>query len=479
MEIGFGIDFGTTNSACVGILKNKRDIKYTDGYDAPFPSVVVIDKITGEVYCGREAWNRRQEFSEACEVITSIKSYLGTDHRWHAGGETWTPEMVAAQVFWGLKQQVLSTSGDVNFNSAVVAVPVGFSAAKRESLRKAAKYAGIEITEFVSESTSAVFHNYQEIKHYSRIAVFDWGGGTLDISILENISGAVKEIATGGEQLGGDDIDLKIAKWAHNKIIQAKGDTVSFEEIEPRYRDLLIARAERAKKDLSYTESVQIRLNKYGNFGAVNVVLDIDTFSKLIQPEVTKAVEFLNKILAKAKISMEELGCILLVGGSINLRPFLDETERSWSCLKIFPEESEWSVAYGAARLKVEKGKYRLAETIGLALSDGSFYPMLNEKETLFSERGSHKFSIVDDTDSANFVVKDINDRVLGYFSVPVMGFFQEEIILKAIIDKNLVLWIEAKSNRKGAADLRKWSYSTLKFYYELPKTTEVRSIGA
>ena len=165
MKTEFGIDFGTTNSACVGLLDKRRAIKYTDGDDEPFPSIVMIDKVTGEVLTGREARNRREELSETCEIFSSIKSLLGSNHRWNIAGEVWTPEKVASQIFIGLKDQVSSKSG-INIDKAVVAVPVGFPPEKRHSLREAAEIAGIEITSLVSESTAAAFHSYEKVKSF-------------------------------------------------------------------------------------------------------------------------------------------------------------------------------------------------------------------------------------------------------------------------------------------------------------------------
>jgi Molecular chaperone len=160
VKFDFGIDFGTTNSACAGVIDGKKMIKFADQYDgSPFPSLVIIDPVTGQVYCGREAWLKRQEYSEHCEVITSIKTYLGTGKTWLIAGKTWRPDMVAAEVFKGLKRQVAAAGGKSDMREAVVAVPVGFSPAKRAELRKAARRAGVEIKTFVTEPTAAFFRS--------------------------------------------------------------------------------------------------------------------------------------------------------------------------------------------------------------------------------------------------------------------------------------------------------------------------------
>ena len=100
----FGIDFGTTNSACTGIQDKKYARNYSDEYGNPFPSIVIIDRVTGLVYCGREAWLKKEALRESCEIVTSIKTHLGTDKLFYIAGKKWTTEMVAAEIFLGLKE---------------------------------------------------------------------------------------------------------------------------------------------------------------------------------------------------------------------------------------------------------------------------------------------------------------------------------------------------------------------------------------
>ncbi|SMF33560.1 Hsp70 family protein [Paenibacillus barengoltzii] len=470
MNHEFGIDFGTTNSACIGILDNRKIIKYTDSEDEPFPSVVMIDKITGEVICGREAWNQRQELSESCEIFTSIKSHLGTSQTWHIAGKIWTPEMIASQIFLGLKKQVMANSGKhVKFDSAVVAVPVGFSAEKRKSLREAARLAGIHIKSFVSESTAAAFHSYEKIKSFSKIAVFDWGGGTLDISILENSKGTIKEVAIGNEFLGGDDIDLKLAKYVHLKLEKDDPKNISFEDMPARFRDLMIARCESAKKEFTYKDVVNIRMNKYGEYGTVSININYQEFSRLIQPEISRALECLQSTLRKVHLNLGNLGCVLLVGGSVKLRPFIEKIEASWNCYKVYPEESDWSVSYGAAQLSIQEGKYILADSIGVLLSNGSFYPIAKAGTPLNRLDTTASFAIVEDTDTAHFIFTDSSGNVLEYVHVPTFGFFQEQVDVKLTVDENQVFRFLARSQKRSDKYAVEWHYTSPKLIYQLP----------
>lgn len=475
MRVDFGVDFGTTNSACVGIINGERLLKFEDQYDgSPFPSLVIIDPTTGQVFCGREAWMKRQEYSEHCEVIASVKTFLGTGKKWRIAGKTWTPEMVAAEVFKGLKKQVAATGGKLEMKEAVVAVPVGFAPEKRAELRRAANRAGIEIQSFVSEPTAAFFRHNEEIGFYHRIGVVDWGGGTLDVSIIENSNELIKELATGGVNLGGDNIDLKLAQWVHNRVVQEKRAAVSFEEMPSAARDMLLARCERAKKDLQFRDVVELTLLKYGDLGSFRIPLDIDTFTRLIGREIQQAIDCFEDTLKRARLSMDELGCILMVGGSVNLRPFVEEVEGIWPCEKIYPEDADWSVARGAGSLSMNPGHYLLAETIGMIMSDESFYPLLKEGYRVTHEPVAFTFALVEDSSTANFIFSDQNRHILGYMNVPAFGFFQEKIDLEAIIDKDLVFRVTARSQHRSDRYTGEWSYPGPALYYRLPARLEV-----
>ena len=143
----FGIDFGTTNSATVGyaIIGDSRErISYGDDEQRPIPSVVAIDKKTGEVFTGREAWERRLELAQSCEYIASVKSLLGKPWEKYIAGKKWNPENVTADVFKCLQKNVVDRTG-MTIDQAVIAIPIGFPGEKRGLIRNAAAMAGIEI----------------------------------------------------------------------------------------------------------------------------------------------------------------------------------------------------------------------------------------------------------------------------------------------------------------------------------------------
>jgi molecular chaperone DnaK len=468
----FGIDFGTTNSACVGIEDGRREIKFTDGYDNPFPSLVIIDRATGRVYCGREAWRRREELRESCEVITSVKTLLDSGTIWNIAGRTWTPEMVAAQVFLALKDRVRKRIGEDLLKEAVVAVPVGFPAGKRVALREAARLAGIEIKSFISEPTAALFCHYGEVGHYTRIGVFDWGGGTLDVSVIENRNGRVKELATAGLNVAGDYIDRLMAEWMHGRIIKKMGLQVSFNEMPPEARDKMLAACEQAKRDLTWDERAEIQFVNYGEIEYVHESINFDDFSGLITPVVDQAVHCFENCIRQAGMSITQLDCILMVGGSVNLRPLSERIAKSWNGKEVYPPDSDWSVARGAARLSVCPGKHLLAQTVGIIMSDGSLYPLLKEGQPVaLEECTSATFALVEDEPAANLVFSDGEERVLGYLNVPAFGFFREKIEVSAQIDRDLILRVKARSLNRTARTTREWHYNALRVDYQLPVT--------
>lgn len=474
-ELCFGIDFGTTNSACVAILEGRKEIKIGDGYENPFPSLVAVDRLSGQdVFCGRDVWFRRQELSQTCKIFTSVKTNLGTDWKETIQNIEWVPEMLAAEIFKGIQLQAGEQAGIKKMDHAVVAVPVGFSSEKRKSLRTAAKAAGIEIDSFISEPTAALFCHMNEIGSYSKIGVIDWGGGTLDVSIIElgrsdNGGRVVKELGVGGINLGGDDIDLKIAEWAHNQIINVKGKKIAFNEMPASAKDQLIARCEREKQKLAYDDVTEIRLNKYGELGAVNISLDIETLTSLTAGYVTDAIKCFEETLARTRLSVEDLGCILMVGGSVNLEPFSKAAEQRWSCVKYYPADSDWSVAKGAALLAMNSGQYRMASDIGVVMSDDTFFPIIKTGEKVDSRRKHFTFGLIEDSDTASFIFADSYGNTLGHLDVPAFGFFQEKIVLETFVDENLVFRADARSSNHGEEYANSWLYSGMALDYELP----------
>lgn len=476
----FGIDFGTTNSATVGVtvFKNKtEENKYGDDEQRPIPSVVAINKKNGTIYTGRDAWERRQELSQTCEFIPSVKSLLDKEWSKVIAGKKWTPDLVAAEVFKGLQKNIYGQTG-VAMENAVIAIPVGFSAKKREILRKAALRAGIAISSFVSEPTAAFFANYDEVRNDNIVAVFDWGGGTLDVSILKHYDGKVYELATGGMNEAGDAIDLLLANKIHSRIERKKKKGFSYDDMPARNRDMMLVRAERAKKALSDDDTAIISINHYGEYGAVREILDYDWFSEIVDGIVDKAVNCFKDVVSESGLSISQIDRVIMEGGSSNIGPLITKMQSVFGDRLYFPEETMWNVGVGTAKLAASPGEYYSNQKISLKLSDGKSFPLLKEGEALKGWHQRHHFGIVDSDREARFVFTgspdiDNDDNRFSTMEVPAYRFLQEHIILDVSVDDDQVFQAKATSTMRPSDVYSVWTYPKLKCYYLLPKEGE------
>lgn len=472
----FGIDFGTTNSATVGyvVMDEKPEmVKYGDEEGRPIPSVVAIDRTTGNVFTGRDAWDKKMELSESCEYIPSVKTILDTEQVKTIAGREWTAVDVASEVFKQLKANVKNRTG-IDMEEATVAIPVGFSASKRAKLREAAEKAGIRVRSFISEPTAAFFANYNELKSSSIVAVFDWGGGTLDVSVLQHINGKVYELATVGKDVAGDYIDSKIAKRIHAKIARKKGIEIAFEDMPSSAQDMMRVRAERAKRMLGDDDTATISINNYGAFGACRETLEYDWFADIVDPEVTMAMGCLEEAIHQSGVGLANIDRIVMVGGSSNLRPLLEKMDEKYGDKLFFPEETMWNVAQGAAMLAMTPGDFYSSQSIGIVLSDDAYYEILKPDTPVQGWEHTCHFGIVDSSKEARFVFGGSPDieaspERFKTLSVPAYRFLQEQIVLKATIDPNMVFTVIAGSNMQPSEFRRLWEYTQLKCYYKLP----------
>lgn len=479
MRVYFGLDFGTTNSALVGIRKvgnTTSFIKFQDEAGNPFPSLVLLHKVDGTIKTGREAWRNQKALSDDYYVIHSIKSIIDTNKSWNVGNKKWTPIEVAGEIFKALKKQVSDRGYDLR--EAMVSIPVGFSSSKRICLREAAKLAGIEIVDFVSESTAAVFNNYTDVKDYSKVAVFDWGGGTLDVSILDNVDGSIAEIATAGLSIGGDDINKVIATQIHRRISKKYSLGKSFDNIQSNYQDNMLVECERAKKDLSSDELASIFLIDYdGVSEVIDEEISYEIFELMTKDIIDEAIKFFEDTVHNAGLSLDEIDCVIMVGGSTNLLPLYNKASEKWeekhNIEVYYPEETGWDVAIGTAKLCVKSGDYTINDEISVILSDDkTHFPIINKGQKVDSLK-SVSFRLIEDDQYAIFKFA-ANRELKSIKFIETYGFLDEKLDCSVYIDENRVLNIDIKSNRKPDSYLEKWVYPTLNFRYNLPIDWEV-----
>jgi len=474
-----GIDFGTTNSAAISFIDEGKTIgRYEHGDDqgTPFPSIVGINKETGEVITGREAKNRRLELSEKYVFFTSLKSIIDKEEYYDVAGRKWTPVALAAEILKGLKAEIQRKN--VQADSVVMAVPVGFSPAKKMKLREAAQSAGIVIETYISEPTAALVSNYAKMRMMKNVAVFDWGGGTLDVAVLHIESGRVEELATDGMSLAGDNIDRKIAEQMHIKYCRTKGVTKTFDEVDGRSRDRLLVKSEAAKIDLSEGADVaSVLVPNYDNQGVFRQALDYDLFAALVQPEVNEAINCLNRAIAKANLNVANIDAILCVGGSSRLKPFREKVAELFGEDKvIYPKKVMWNIAEGAALIGMTNaaGGYGMNQDIGLILSDGSFYPLLRKGQRIPCREKKINFASVTDEKSVRFLVTDAEDPAKRTFEQPIVieregqGFMSEQFEVSCFVDPDLLFRFRVRSTEFMRQYLYMWTYNKLNIYYQV-----------
>ena len=474
----YGIDFGTTNSTATafdttGGYNSVQFYEYHDGKQRPIPSVVAIDSKTGKVAAvGREAWNKRQEFEETCEYISSVKSLLG-DETWNKriGRKNWNVEGLARLIFLELIKSAESLEGDMR--KATIAIPVDLDSDARKMLRHAAESAGIDVESFISESTAAFFADYEDLRSAESVAVFDWGGGTLDVSVLSHKRGRISEIATNNLRKAGDVIDRMIAERVHANIAHDFGLDRAFEDMDPRDQDALVVTAERAKIAMSTRDRYEMVLYDYGGLETVDYTVEYGWFSENIAKLIDEAMECFDTALSQAGKTPASIDRVILVGGSSNLRPLRDRMLERFGDRLYLPEKPEWSISKGAAQLSHYRGKYYAAQDVGLILADGSYYPLLVKGECVNDWKKSIYFGVTDVSETVRVIFSgsaDIDDEP-GHrqvLEVPGYRFLEERLLLEAEVTKDLIFKVSMRSTMRPKRDMRVWSYRKLKLTYEI-----------
>jgi len=474
-----GIDFGTTNSAAISFLDEGNSIgRYEHGDDqgTPFPSIVGIHKTTGEVITGRDAKNRRMELSENYEFFTSIKTIIDKDEYYDVAGRKWTPVALATEILKGLKEEILRKNVDAE--SVVMAVPVGFSPLKKRKLREAAQNAGISIETFISEPTAALVSNYAKMRMFRNVAVFDWGGGTLDVAILHIEDGRVEEVTTAGMNLAGDNIDRKIAEQMHIKYCRSKSVAKSFNEVDGKSKDRLIVKSEAAKIDLSEgAEVASVLVPNYDNNGVFRESIEYELFEQLVEPEVNEAINCINVAIDKAHLNKANIDAVLCVGGSSRLKPFREKVTELFGEEKvIYPEKVMWNIAEGAAIVSMSNtaGGYGMNQDMGLILSNGTFYPLLRKGQRIPCKEKMIHFASVTDEKSVRFLITDAEDPSKRTFEQPVVieregqGFMSEKFEVSCFVDPDLLFRFRVRSTEFMRSYLYMWTYNKLNIYYQI-----------
>jgi len=474
-----GIDFGTTNTAVVKITADEGSFHTErlgeNGDNRPFASIIAIPKDGGKLVFGREVRERRLELAETHYIIPSLKTYIGSDREILSGKNRYSGEDVTCAFFKYLRKNI-QKNHKIVVKEAALAFPVDFSAKARRSLKRAAEKAGISLVGFAGESTAAFIanrNNRELYRAYRRVMVIDWGGGTLDISILDLQGTKVYENSIYGEKTGGDDIDMEIAYRMHARLAANYGIDISFDEMDAGNKDKLICACEKAKIGFSFEEEdAIIAIKRYGAFGDVSVTLSYATFKDIVIPVVkSRALKAISNAMKLASVSASGIDAVIMAGGSSGLKPFAHAVANIFGKEKIIlPENTQWSVAAGVALLAGNGGEYMLNDDLGVLLSDGTVYPIFRKNvDAVGGKAGPINFSLTEDTQNAHFIFTNKeNNIVYGKLNINTKGFLQENLQLAAKIDTDQTASIFVRNRYMGDDYNKKIEINKLTFYYDL-----------
>ena len=322
-----GIDLGTTNS-CVSVMEGGKPtvITNTEG-NRTTPSVVAFTK-QGERLVGDAA--KRQAVTNPERTISSIKRHMGTDYKVDIDGKKYTPQEISAMILQKLKKDAENYLGET-VSEAVITVPAYFNDAQRQATKDAGKIAGLDVKRIINEPTSAALAYGLDNEQEQKIMVFDCGGGTHDVSIIDIGDGVIEVLSTSGDtHLGGDDIDKIISDYILSEFKLKEGIDLSNDKMAmQRIKEA----AEKAKKELSSATSTDINLPFITATSEgpkhLDVVLNRAKFDELITPFVEKTLVPVQKALDDAKLSKNEISKILLVGGSTRI-PLIQERVKNF-----------------------------------------------------------------------------------------------------------------------------------------------------
>ena len=342
-----GIDLGTTNS-CVAVFEGSEPIVIPNPEGSrTTPSVVAFSK-TGERMVGQVA--KRQAITNPDRTVISIKREMGSAKKTNIDGKSYTPQEISAMILQKLKADAESYLG-TTVTEAVITVPAYFSDAQRQATKDAGKIAGLDVKRIINEPTAAALAYGMDKEIEQKIMVFDLGGGTFDVSILEISDGVFEVLATNGDtKLGGDDFDQRIIDWMANKFQKENGvDLRKDKMVLQRLKDA----AEKAKIELSGMTSADINLPFITATSAgplhFEATLTRAEFDRITADLVDRAMIPTKKALADAGLSVSQLDKCLLVGGSTRI-PAVQEAVKKFIGKEPFkginPDEC---VAIGAA----------------------------------------------------------------------------------------------------------------------------------
>ena len=398
-----GIDLGTTNS-CVAVMEGGEPVVIANSEGARTTPSVVSFQANGERLVGQVA--KRQAITNPDHTIISIKREMGTDHKTHIDDKEYSPQEISAMILQKIKADAEAYLGEP-VTQAVITVPAYFNDAERQATKDAGRIAGLEVLRIINEPTAAsLAYGLDKTDHSEKIFVYDLGGGTFDVSILELGDGVFEVLSTNGDtKLGGDDFDNKVMDYIAETFkaengIDLRNDKMALQRLKEA--------AEKAKIELSSSMQTNINLPfiTADATGPKHINLDLTRakFNELTHDLVQRSIEPMKKALADAGLSISQIDKVILVGGSTRI-PAVQEAVKNFTGKEpskgVNPDEC---VAVGAAiQAGVLTGEVKdvllldvTPLTLGIETMGGIATPLI-ERNTTIPAKKSQVFSTAAD----------------------------------------------------------------------------------
>jgi actin-like ATPase involved in cell morphogenesis len=498
-----GFDFGTTNSL-ISIIQGGRAIHFLDEEQRPTPSVICYEG--AQKIIGRDAKERLSQAGLGVQgnIVRSPKMYLGRDSVFLEGTERSPVDIVADVVRYVLDEAQSSRRDLGEVTGAVVTIPVNMEGYQRRALREAFRLAGLRIVQFVHEPLAALYGFFRSrdlpamLRRYDKklVLVFDWGGGTLDLTLCRPMDDMVVQIMNDGtDEVGGDVFDESLMNRLVERVATKRGLDESFDTI-PGAKARLIDRCERAKIDLSSRSNVAIYVGSFFRSGEeeFDYSLSQGELEKIVAPLLEKGFQRIERILDNAGYAPEQVALCVATGGMSNM-PAVKRRLHEWfgpERVQI-PDGTATLIAEGAAWIAGDEVGLQLAKNVELVLARNSFLPLIKSGTAMPKEGevqcetfdlyctdprdGVAKFQICAPKRAGTAVLPSEPRTYLENVTVRVDAkarAFQERLVLNVQVNDDLVLEAHARSLNKKDDD--RCEIHNLEFGLRFPADMQVAS---